>query len=861
MRRRLLGLLALVLMLYVPYAKGAGVTYYVDDGVSASDSYTCQQAQNPATPFRSIRLGVYCLQGGDILHIMAGTYTDAAVATAAGFQYTIPAGTAGAYTIIEGEGVGVTLSQPASTVPRCAAWSFESPSYLVLRKLSIDSTSQRTCNTEAGGIWFGHASLYPHHILFEDLDISGSGADGFLGSMVDSTLRRVRAHHNNNWTAFPAGMHGFYIAENSNNVLVEYSEFDHNGNTLPGSASDSGLQFNCSGSPCTGVVIRESSFHDNAEAGTFPNLTGAQIYRNTFCNNGTGDIEFWGTGISNNKVYHNTHCGSSATAVMFVGYVQGTISGNEVKNNILLATTNALYCYYGWSPGGGVDQCSNISTTATNITTGAITDYTVSATDYHLKIGSTAINAGTIISGFSTTSAGQPGTYFGALPDIGRYETGGEVTTGGWVESQGIVPQHARLSVAQIVAFMPGTRSAFTFPTPYNTRGYRLTIPSDCGSADCVDYVGHSSWRNTNAHEGEAEMLLFLGLRKSRGGVGPSLLRFNKATETITNAGSLFTAGQSAWQDKSGEGWYWSATQAKKIYMPDGPKLYRFDVDAKTFAEVFDVTAQFGSDRSITRMSSSADDLVHAGTLTVTSTGTALGCFVYEESGAEWHWYAKIATFAACGIDKSGRYVLLLEGTTAPTLSYNRFFDITTDTESRITGPSYTLGNWASGYGYFLGADDTNALANATLLYTMNPVVRGPVIHYNANVNLNSMNYPSHLNAKAIGTLAQQMFCGSNTSSNLTYPTDITCAKVEVANQQLIVAPVMTDPNASGGAWNNGSYGLQPKGNLDNTGTYFVWTSNLGGNRLDAFMVKVPRQLLMGGDDVLPSVPVNFEVQ
>jgi hypothetical protein len=28
------------------------------------------------------------------------------------------------------------------------------------------------------------------------------------------------------------------------------------------------------------------------------------------------------------------------------------------------------------------------------------------------------------------------------------------------------------------------------------------------------------------------------------------------------------------------------------------------------------------------------------------------------------------------------------------------------------------------------------------------------------------------------------------------------------------------------------------------TGRYFIWTTNLGGNRLDAFIVKVPGQLL-----------------
>jgi hypothetical protein len=54
----------------------------------------------------------------------------------------------------------------------------------------------------------------------------------------------------------------------------------------------------------------------------------------------------------------------------------------------------------------------------------------------------------------------------------------------------------------------------------------------------------------------------------------------------------------------------------------------------------------------------------------------------------------------------------------------------------------------------------------------------------------------------------------------------------------------MTDLNASGGG---DDYYKAPKGNLDVTGDYFIWTSNLGSSRMDAFIVKVPKQLLGGG--------------
>ncbi len=41
-------------------------------------------------------------------------------------------------------------------------------------------------------------------------------------------------------------------------------------------------------------------------------------------------------------------------------------------------------------------------------------------------------------------------------------------------------------------------------------------------------------------------------------------------------------------------------------------------------------------------------------------------------------------------------------------------------------------------------------------------------------------------------------------------------------------------------------YARRPKGNLDVTGEYFIWAANLYGreNRLDAFIVKVPKRWL-----------------
>ena len=62
-----------------------------------------------------------------------------------------------------------------------------------------------------------------------------------------------------------------------------------------------------------------------------------------------------------------------------------------------------------------------------------------------------------------------------------------------------------------------------------------------------------------------------------------------------------------------------------------------------------------------------------------------------------------------------------------------------------------------------------------------------------------------------------------------------------------MVGQVMTDLGAPEGRDTNGDdYEQYPKGNLDVTGRYFLWSTNLGGGRLDAFLVKIPAESLAG---------------
>ena len=113
------------------------------------------------------------------------------------------------------------------------------------------------------------------------------------------------------------------------------------------------------------------------------------------------------------------------------------------------------------------------------------------------------------------------------------------------------------------------------------------------------------------------------------------------------------------------------------------------------------------------------------------------------------------------------------------------------------------------GHGYAVGADNYNANPNATTLVkfddttTVRPV--GPLVHFNKRWDIAAATHIAHGNARP-GTPESQYACGGNPGSD---------------------------------------YERVPKGKLDVTGRYFIWTTNIGGDRLDVFLVKIPADVLI----------------
>jgi len=433
---------------------------------------------------------------------------------------------------------------------------------------------------------------------------------------------------------------------------------------------------------------------------------------------------------------------------------------------------------------------------------------------------------------------------------------------GGLTEKAGSPALRSRFTSSQIQAFLPadGAKGKFSFPAPYNTEAVRLTNTDDCaGGADCLWYVGYSYWRNINNHVGSTDMYIFIGTDTNRGGAGPTLLRYDKNTDAVQNLGPLFDES-SPYHWSTGEGWYFSGTQPTKLYtfLVGGTQLRRYDILARQFDPMpaIDLNACRrpsicpANAKYLTQPHSSDDDLVHSASVQ-TSDWQRIGCVVKRPSGFLYYRTPNGFTFDECHIDKSGRWLVLLQARVNGG-RVNRIVDTQTGQTTLIEATEGALGHLDMGDGYAVGADTYNPLPNATILLkfpvasTKRPI--GSVVHYNKRWDIAAANHIAHGNAVAGLPPESQYACGSNASSTPDMADEIVCFPLD-ANRNtdgsldiLVVGQVMTDLSAPGGGADD--YSKRPKGNLDVTGRYFIWTTNLGGNRLDAFIVKIPAERL-----------------
>ena len=426
---------------------------------------------------------------------------------------------------------------------------------------------------------------------------------------------------------------------------------------------------------------------------------------------------------------------------------------------------------------------------------------------------------------------------------------------GGFVESMSATTVRPKITGAQ-TSFLP-SRGVFTFPAPYNTQGIRLTNASDCsGGSDCVTPVGYSYWRNMNNSAGSDQLLIFLSLDRTKGGGGPTLFSYNKLTGATTNRGPMFDSN-SPFSWGNGEGWYFSGTQPTKLYVnvSGSSQLYRYDVESHALDLVFDASGNFGGGKYIWQIHSSMDDRVHSFTLRDSSTYANLGCGAYREDTHQYSYFAARGSFDECQIDKSGRYLVIKENVDGANGEDNVIEDLQTGGEQILLDQNGAGGHSDAGFGYMVAEDNFYAQPGAVRVWNLGANLSDPsqgTLVFHATDWGFGANHVSHGNAVAASS-GSQYVCSSEVSrQDMPRANEVLCYPLSGGNNAVVVAPVMTDLNAAGGG---DDYMKEPKGNLDPTGQYFVWTSNLGSSRMDAFVVRVPTSLLPASTTPPPPPP------
>jgi hypothetical protein len=425
-------------------------------------------------------------------------------------------------------------------------------------------------------------------------------------------------------------------------------------------------------------------------------------------------------------------------------------------------------------------------------------------------------------------------------------------TQGGFIEDSTTAVARSALTQSQINSFMPD-RGSFTFPSPYDTQGVRLTNASDCNGGDCVNYAGYSYWRNMNNHIGMPSMLIFIGLDRHKGGVGPKLFELQKDTGQVTDLGPLFPSSHSlSWA--TGEGWYFSATMPTTMYLNEGSRIVRFDVITEEMQTVVDLAQHLGAGYLPTQMQSSDNDRVHSATVRHSSNFEALGCMAYEEATQRYHYFPVERDFDECQVDRSGEWLLIKANLDGANGEDNLIINLKTGHQRVLLDRDGAAGHSDMGHGYMIAADNWASDANTWKLWDFSQsTLKGERVYHNKNWDVFAPAHLSHTNARAGLTPQQQFACGSSVNRGAgPHANEIVCFNLNGTTSTVVVAPTMTSHDAAGGG---NDYARFSKGNLDVTGQYFLWTSNLGSSRLDAFIVRVPDNLLTGGGASAAHIP------
>jgi parallel beta-helix repeat protein len=386
---------------YSPSTHAAGNTYYV--ATSGSNSHSCSQAQNRATPKRTIKEGMACMSGGETLMIKGGTYAECL--TTSDFK----SGTAQARTVIKRHGTDQVTLKPHAGQCHHVILIHGERKYVTLDGINIDGSNMRGNNMKFEPVSRKRDSPYAHrsedyfleqasfiHVL--NAKLSHAGNCGIQGRANNSLFRNLEIYGTR------THCYGYYF--NGHGTIIENNNIHHNAN--------GGMQIYAQGGDETitkQMHIRNNWVHDNCthmQTGCIGGILLANgldnyIYNNIVVNNGKTGIRLY-SATRSIRIYNNTIVNHN------IGIHLHNKIGHIVRNNIL---------YQNRTPMAGTNSSMTISN---NLTTNP-SFANASGGGYHLQSGSPAIDKGMTLSEVPCDANGNKRPA-GSAYDIGAYEYG-----------------------------------------------------------------------------------------------------------------------------------------------------------------------------------------------------------------------------------------------------------------------------------------------------------------------------------------------------------------------------------------------------------------------------------------------------
>ena len=147
-----------------------------------------------------------------------------------------------------------------------------------------------------------------------------------------------------------------------------------------------------------------------------------------------------------------------------------------------------------------------------------------------------------------------------------------------------------------------------------------------------------------------------------------------------------------------------------------------------------------------------------------------------------------------------------------------------------------------NGYGYMVAADEGGGVPGTVRVWDFDrSPLQGSVV-YTTSSGAGSAGHITHSNAAPGIPRSEQYACTADPTTITTPRADeVFCFLLDGSRDALVLTQDMAGLAAAGDV---DGRGMPPNGNLDASGSYFIWVAEMPGGRADAFMVKVPGHLL-----------------